>query len=138
VRRTSNSAAGAGGRGQAWLQPGRTYTVVIAIASGAEQPAPSTADRATAFATEQAPTRGCLSQAQRTRSGSAADLPAECSFPMDARGELVTTPLSMRELTADRGGLSLLVRSEREAGGCEHARFLPIAAAVRCKAQLPK
>jgi hypothetical protein len=85
VRRTSNSAAGAGGRGQAWLQPGRTYTVVIAIASGAEQPAPSTADRATAFATEQAPTRGCLSQPQRTRSGSAADLPAECSFPMDAR-----------------------------------------------------
>jgi hypothetical protein len=84
VRRTSNSAAGAGGRGQAWLQPGRTYTVVIAIASGAEQPAPSTADRATAFATEQAPTRGCLSQPQRTRSGSAADLPAECSFPMRA------------------------------------------------------
>jgi len=35
VRRTSNSAAGAGGRGQARLQPGRTYTVVIAIASGA-------------------------------------------------------------------------------------------------------
>ena len=63
---------------------GRTYTVVIAIASGAEQPAPSTADRATAFATEQAPTRGCLSQPQRTRSGSAADLPAECSFPMKA------------------------------------------------------
>ena len=84
MRRTSNSAAGAGGRGQAWLQPGRTYTVVIAIASGAEQPAPSTADRATAFATEQAPTRGCLSQPQQTRSGSAADLPAECSFPMDA------------------------------------------------------
>ena len=84
MRRTSNSAAGAGGRGQAWLQPGRTYTVVIAIASGAEQPAPSTADRATAFATEQAPTRGCLSQPQRTRSGSAADLPAECSFPMHA------------------------------------------------------
>jgi hypothetical protein len=27
VRRTSNSAAGAGGRGQAWLQPGRTYTL---------------------------------------------------------------------------------------------------------------
>jgi hypothetical protein len=54
----------------------------FANASGAEQPAPSTADRATAFATEQAPTRGCLSQPQRTRSGSAADLPAECSFPM--------------------------------------------------------
>jgi hypothetical protein len=32
VRRTSNSAAGAGGRGQAWLQPGRTYTVVISLA----------------------------------------------------------------------------------------------------------
>ena len=32
MRRTSNSAAGAGGRGQAWLQPGRTYTVVISLA----------------------------------------------------------------------------------------------------------
>jgi hypothetical protein len=30
---------------------------------------------------------------------------------MDARAEPVTAPLSMRELTPDRGGLSLLVRS---------------------------
>src|SRR5215207_652753 len=36
------------------------------------------------FRHRQAPTRGCLSQPQRTRNGSAADLPADCSFPMGA------------------------------------------------------